>query len=177
LLLNGPDGRTLATTSAAAAAAAVFSPAHQLLLGFSGTWALQPKITLSNNYFKLLMGLDWTKRSGFGREEYMASGEDAARVLNLEFDFEMEGQSVYMTPEDLVIKQDTAFAAIARSYAVDNQLFLSEFAAAWTKVMNADRFKGPAGNVCRDGMPEAPAGRATDVSDSVLSEVTGDVLT
>jgi hypothetical protein len=55
-----------------------------------------------------------------------------------------------MTAADLAIKQHDAWKAIAESYAADNSRFLRHFAAAWTKIMNADRFKGPAGSVCEE---------------------------
>jgi len=55
---------------------------------------------------------------------------------------------VFMMPSDLVIRDDPALAAIAKGYASDNAKFLSVFKGAWTKAMNADRFKGPAGNLC-----------------------------
>jgi catalase (peroxidase I) len=45
-------------------------------------------------------------------------------------------------------EQDPKLSAIAKEYAADNAKFLKAFAAAWTKLMNADRFKGPAGSVC-----------------------------
>ena len=38
--------------------------------------------------------------------------------------------------------------AVAQEYAADEGLFLTNYARAWTKMMNADRFKGPAGSVC-----------------------------
>jgi catalase (peroxidase I) len=47
-----------------------------------------------------------------------------------------------------VLKWDAEFAANAQEYAADNAEFKKVFAGAWTKVMNADRFKGPEGNVC-----------------------------
>ncbi|CAE8595797.1 unnamed protein product [Polarella glacialis] len=49
---------------------------------------------------------------------------------------------------DLMFKFDPVLAAITQEYASDNGLFLEDFAQAWTKVMDADRFKGPRGNVC-----------------------------
>jgi len=50
--------------------------------------------------------------------------------------------------QDMVIKRDPELAAIAKEYAGNNVLFVKDFASAWTKVMNADRFKGPMGNDC-----------------------------
>jgi catalase-peroxidase len=58
------------------------------------------------------------------------------------------GAKVYMTPADLAIKGDVTLAGIAREYAGSNDRFLKDFAAAWTRAMNADRFKGPLGNEC-----------------------------
>lgn len=55
-----------------------------------------------------------------------------------------------MTAADLAIKQHKPWKTIAEGYAADDTKFLQDFAAAWTKVMNADRFKGPAGSECSD---------------------------
>jgi len=46
----------------------------------------------------------------------------------------------------LVARPETLTAV--QDYAGDNDLFLADFGAAWTKMMNADRFDGPTGNVC-----------------------------
>ena len=43
--------------------------------------------------------------------------------------------------------------AEAQAFASDDTLFKSEFAAAWTKVMNSDRFHGPTGNLCPAFVP------------------------
>ena len=50
-------------------------------------------------------------------------------------------------------------AAIAEEYASDEALFLQEFSDAWVKMMNSDRFDGPAGNLC-DGDVSAAGGQA-----------------
>lgn len=65
-----------------------------------------------------------------------------------EFTAQVDGQAVFMTPADLAIKLHPAWKAIAEQYASDDATFAADFAAAWTKVVNADRFKGPAGSVC-----------------------------
>lgn len=46
----------------------------------------------------------------------------------------MGGQQLFMTPADLAIKEHEPWRAIAEKYAADNALFVSHFAAAWTKV-------------------------------------------
>lgn len=37
---------------------------------------------------------------------------------------------------------------MVQEYAADNNLFVTEFAAAWTRLVTIDRFNGPLGNVC-----------------------------
>jgi catalase (peroxidase I) len=108
------------------------SPTQQQRLGYTAkTWTTNPGV-LSNQYFKTLLLEDWQKVvSGAGKEEYKAVGK-----------------TLYMMPSDLVLKWDAEFAAIAQEYASDNTEFKKAFASAWTKVMNADRFKGPDGNMC-----------------------------
>jgi hypothetical protein len=66
----------------------------------------------------------------------------------MEFKATVDGQELYMTAADLAIKQDASWKAIAEGYAADDRKFLKHFSAAWTKMMNADRFKGPAGSEC-----------------------------
>jgi catalase-peroxidase len=48
---------------------------------------------------------------------------------------------------DLALLQDE-FLPIVQLYASENDHFLTMFSAAWTKLMNADRFDGPFGNLC-----------------------------
>jgi hypothetical protein len=141
-----------------AALAAVRSPAHQLLRGFSGAWTFQPA-HLTNEYFKILLGLDWEKVPGFSREEFRVPAEDVSMFLNRNIKREEEGQYVYMTPEDMVIRNDPELSAIAKQYVMNNEIFLQDFSAAWTKIMNADRFKGPTGNECAAAAAEAPAAK------------------
>lgn len=77
--------------------------------------------------------------------------------LNRNIKREEEGQYVYMTPEDMVIRNDPKLAAIAKQYVMNNDVFVQDFSAAWTKIMNEDRFKGPTGNECAPAVVEAPA--------------------
>eukprot|EP00775_Hariotina_reticulata_P003692 gene3692-3952_t len=115
-----------------ALAARLRSPARQKLLNFSGSWTSSPG-KLSNDYFKVLLNNDWVQlQSAAGKLEYKAKGKEG----------------IFMMPSDLVIKNDPALAAIAKSYAADNAKFLKTFAVAWRRAMEADRFKGPAGNLC-----------------------------
>lgn len=70
-----------------------FSPAHQLLQGFSGAWTFKPA-ELSNEYFKILLGLEWQKVPGFSQEEWRVSAEEVALFLNRVITWEEEGQYV-----------------------------------------------------------------------------------
>merc|ERR1712185_831070 len=61
----------------------------------------------------------------------------------------VEGE-IYMTEADMVLIWDPVYRAIVEEFASNNDAFLQEFAPAWTKMMNADRFDGPVNNVCDD---------------------------
>lgn len=102
--------------------------------GYSGTWAENPG-NLSNGYFKTLLSEAWEKKP-------LANG-------GIEYRAVVPGsRTLYMTPVDLNIRFSDDFLAVAQEFAVDEQLFLADFASAWTRVMNMDRFDGPLGNVC-----------------------------
>ena len=58
------------------------------------------------------------------------------------------GKEIFMRPVDLLFRTDAELGAIAQEFAADDALFRAEFAAAWTKLINADRFDGPTGNLC-----------------------------
>ena len=59
-----------------------------------------------------------------------------------------ENPSLSMHNVDLQFKYNAELLAISQDYASDNELFLKDFSSAWTKLANADRFDGPAGNLC-----------------------------
>jgi catalase (peroxidase I) len=102
----------------------------QVALNFTGTWTSNMN-RLSNEYYQTLLNNTWTQVDD--TDEY------TARV---------DGTDLYMHASDLELKYDPEFAQIAQRFYLDNDLFLAEFSKAWTKVMNADRFDGPLGNVC-----------------------------
>lgn len=115
------------------------SPEQQKRLGYSGSWTSDPG-ALNNKYFIVLLTEDWQRAmSAAGREEYTALGRER-KGAGL--------QQLYMTPLDMVLRWEPSLSAVAQEYASDNRAFLAEFASAWTKMMNADRFDGPVGNVC-----------------------------
>jgi catalase (peroxidase I) len=110
------------------------SPAHQKTLGYSGSWTSQPD-RLNNEFFKVLLANTWEPhKSASGKAEFKAKGKD----------------NVFITPADHVLLSEP-YLAVVKQYAADNAKFLKDFAAAWTRRMNADRFSGPAGNMCSGG--------------------------
>eukprot|EP00164_Ancoracysta_twista_P001494 GFYU01001958.1.p1 GENE.GFYU01001958.1~~GFYU01001958.1.p1 ORF type:complete len:719 (-),score=245.26 GFYU01001958.1:159-2315(-) len=100
--------------------------------GYSGAWTTNPS-KLDNEYFKLLLSEEWEPHHvpDSSKVQYKAAGKD-----------------LYMLKTDLMLTWDAELLAIVQDYAGDNELFTKEFSAAWTKLMNADRFDGPTGNVC-----------------------------
>jgi len=144
---DNPVVQGLTPREAVVLAAKPRSPAQMKARGYSaGSWTTNPA-QLSNEYFKVLMGLDWQNATAAGYE-YRAPVTAAAALLGKATTKDMEGRLLYLTPQDIAIKQDPELAAIAKEYAADNNLFLKDFAAAWNKAMNVDRFDGPLGNVC-----------------------------
>jgi catalase-peroxidase len=85
---------------------------------------------LSNDYFVNLldMSTEWTKSTDPGIYE----GRDRA-----------SGELKWMaTPVDLIFGSNSELRAVAEVYAVagGQEIFVPDFVAAWTKVMNLDRF-------------------------------------
>jgi catalase (peroxidase I) len=109
------------------------SPLQQMRLGYNGSYTSDPTL-LSNLYFVSLLNDKWVKYDipETGMTQYRAKGVDDR----------------FMVPIDLLNVFEAEYLAIAQSYASDANLFHVEFAAAWTKLMNIDRFDGPVGNLC-----------------------------
>jgi catalase-peroxidase len=86
--------------------------------------------TLSNDFFVNLLTMDtvWSKSATQG----LYDGKDRA-----------SGAAKWTaTPVDLIFGSNSELRAVAEVYAEDDakEKFVTDFAAAWTKVMNADRF-------------------------------------
>ena len=86
--------------------------------------------TLSNDFFVNLLTMDtvWSKAATPGLYDGKDRKTGAAKWT--------------ATPVDLVFGSNSELRAVAEVYASDDakQKFVDDFAAAWTKVMNADRF-------------------------------------
>lgn len=85
---------------------------------------------ISNEYFQELLSNTW-EASG---KRYKIEGGEKRGPTILRIDY--------------LITRDPETLAIAQKFASDNVLFLDTLVSAWTKIMIADRFDGPTGNVC-----------------------------
>lgn len=116
------------------------SPSLQRAAGYTDSWnAGGSPSKLTHDYFKVLMDNAWEPtKSAAGVDEYRAVASKPQR---------------FMTPSDEGIRTTPEFAAAAREFAANELRFLQALAAAWVRIMNADRFDGPAGNVCDKPSP------------------------
>jgi hypothetical protein len=108
--------------------------------GFLGHADSTP-LELDNFYFKELLNSDWTLFTVGDAMQYKAESS--------------VGGMRHVMRSDFLLTLEPSFLAAAQDFAADEDVFLEEFAAAWTKVMNADRFDGPAGNLCEPYKTEA----------------------
>jgi catalase (peroxidase I) len=99
---------------------------HESRSGYSGAWTADPTV-LSNQYFKTLLDKSWDEVTvtSSGKRQYKASDAE-----------------LYMLTTDMMLSADPRLASHVHEFALDNELFLNEFAAAWTKLVEADRFDG-----------------------------------
>jgi catalase-peroxidase len=85
--------------------------------------------TLSNDFFVNLLDMStvWSKSD---ETEGVYEGRDRAT-----------NDLVWTaTPVDLIFGSNSELRAVSEAYAANNEQFLNDFVAAWTKVMRADRF-------------------------------------
>ena len=87
---------------------------------------------ITSKFYDHILGEDW-------REFTMPSGEKQ---------FKASGKNIYALKTEAMLGWDAELLAVAQEYAVDEAAFKAELATAWTKLMTADRFDGPTGNVC-----------------------------
>ena len=92
--------------------------------------------SLSNIFFKTLLSESWA----------VYTIPDTGKQM-----FKAEGKDLLILGTDYMFRTDAELLAISQDFAADNDLFLTEVRAAWTKLANADRFDGPAGNLCDQG--------------------------
>jgi len=98
-----------------------------LVPGFSTGKRTNDPTTLTAEYFENLLTETWTQT-----------------------DTLYEANSLSMLRSDLLLVASAETLAAVQDYAGDEEMFLSDLSDVWTKMMNADRFDGPTGNVCED---------------------------
>ncbi|KAG1661524.1 hypothetical protein FOA52_000034 [Chlamydomonas sp. UWO 241] len=130
----------LDTREAIALAGRLRSPTQQARLNYSGSYT-NASATLSNDFYNYLLTEDWegwvSKNESIGQWQYNNEGTSGDMV---------------MPGDDLVILYNTTWRAVAQEFAADDAKSKATFASAWSKLMNADRFKGPTGNMCGGGI-------------------------
>uniref|UniRef100_A0A7S4BLV4 Plant heme peroxidase family profile domain-containing protein n=1 Tax=Chrysotila carterae TaxID=13221 RepID=A0A7S4BLV4_CHRCT len=112
---------------------------HAKRSGYVGSWTSDPTV-VDNEYFVSTFTEKW--------EEFTAPV--SAKKM-----FKAKGKELYRLKTDLALLYDAELAAIATDFAADIEAFRDAFAAAWAKIMNADRFDGPTGNLCDRGAHKA----------------------
>jgi len=86
---------------------------------------------LGSAYYQNLVSEQWRPQAG-SDGAYTAAGSSGLTMLR----------------DDILLISAPQYKAIVQEFAGDESAYLATLAAAWTKMMNADRFDGPTGNVC-----------------------------
>jgi len=105
---------------------------HSDRSGFDGPWVVNPT-RFSNNYFKMLVNLDWQPRQWDGPFQYHN---------------EELGESLMMLPTDKALCEDPALKPWVERYAKDKELFFDHFAKAFATLLEL--------GVRRDKHPATP---------------------
>lgn len=92
---------------------------HSANSGFVGPWTYSPS-TFSNDFFVQLLNVKWQKKS----------------LPNGNFQFVDPKDEIMMLPTDVELINDADFKKWVLAYADDEELFFSDFAAAYEKLVN-----------------------------------------
>lgn len=93
---------------------------HSDRSGFEGNWVNNPT-RFSNQYFKLLDKFDWEKKT-------LPGGV-------MQYKNEELGTELMMLPTDIALVQDPKFKPWVQKYAMDKDLFFTEFAKVFDRLM------------------------------------------
>lgn len=91
---------------------------HTRFSGYDGPWTFSPTV-FTNDFFKLLVEDKWQVKKWDGPKQY----ED------------VKTQSLMMLPADFALVQDREFKKWVVKYANDNELFFTEFAKAFSTLL------------------------------------------
>jgi catalase (peroxidase I) len=90
---------------------------HKTRSGFDGPWTTNP-LQFDNNYFRLLINMDWQKRQWDGPEQY----EDK------------QTKRLMMLPTDMALLTDPIFKQHVEKYANDEELFFDDFSDVFARL-------------------------------------------
>lgn len=105
---------------------------------------------------------------GVAALEEIEKGSIKPALTNQYFAQLLAAEDTALVSWDIVVMREAELLAAVHSFAEDEQYFLDTFAAAWTKLANADRFDGPVKNLC--DAPGAIAPHHTSVSGLVSEQ-------
>lgn len=120
---------------------------HEDVSGFTGAWTAD-STAFTNSYFTNLLNEDW--------QEYTVPESGAVQ-------YKATGKELYIMQTDFQLRNDSELLNYVTEYAGNQDLFFSDFAAAWNKVASADRFD------LIDTTPTLPpSGESSGLSDSAI---------
>jgi peroxiredoxin len=115
-----------------------FGRSHADRSGFDGPLVNNP-ICFSNQYFKLLINLEWKPRT-FSNSMFQYSYVDPDPLED-----EKE-EPLMMLPTDVALLSDTSFAPWVQQYAQDKDLFFDHFSKAFAKLIELGIQRDASGN-------------------------------
>lgn len=129
-----------------------------LVPGFEGTRTSSPEM-LGSEYFENLLSETWDEKTLANGEKLYTSG------------------SLNMLRSDLLLVASAETLSAVQDYAGNKEMYLEDLSNVWTKMMNADRFSGPTGNLCESQMTKTevmtPESDKTEISSMLLFGVIG----
>jgi catalase-peroxidase len=120
---------------------------HTTTSGIEGAWKPNPT-TWDMGYLRVLFQYEWALvKSPAGAHQWQAQNVDAADLIPDAHDPSRKHPPM-MTTADLALREDPAYAAIARRFLGDPAAFADAFARAWFKLTHRDlgprsRYLGP----------------------------------
>ncbi len=110
---------------------------HTTTSGLEGAWTPTP-IQWDNSYFETLFGHQWVlTKSPAGAQQWSPAGGAGAGTVPDAHDPTLR-HAPMMSTADLALREDPAYAAIAKRFMADPAAFADAFARAWFKLTHRD---------------------------------------
>jgi len=90
---------------------------HAVRSGYDGAWTQNP-LEFDNSYFKNLVEIEWKPKAWEGKHQFTDPTD-----------------TLVMLPTDIALIEDPKFRVHVERYAADQELFFTDFAAAYGKLM------------------------------------------